>query len=119
MELVRLGLARLAPRRDQMPGGGEAMDPGIAVAVGHVEVARRRRDHLGRIVERAGRAGNQLAGALTPGVGVRTPLAQHLERLAVQGVGEADRIVPVGEVHHVLGDVDAMRIGERPDAPAV
>src|SRR5436853_573777 len=42
------------------------MDAGVAIAVGHVEVTRRGRDHLGRIVEGAGRAGYELGGAPCP-----------------------------------------------------
>src|SRR5439155_19071692 len=118
VKLVRLGLAGLAPRRDEPAGGGEAMDAGVAIAVGHVEVTRRGRDHLGRIVEGAGRAGYELAGALAPGVRMLPARAQDLERLAVERVREAHRIVAVGEIDHVLGDMDAVWVGEGADAPA-
>ena len=44
--------------------------------------------------------------------------AQDLERLAVERVREAHRIVAVGEIDHVLGDMDAVWVGEGADAPA-
>jgi hypothetical protein len=93
------------------------MDASVAIAIGDVELARRRRHHLRRIVERAGGPRHELSRALTPGVRVRAPLAQDLERLAVEGIGEADGIVPIGEVHDIVADVDAVRVGEGADAP--
>src|SRR5262249_23588431 len=118
VELVRLRLARLAPRRNQPAIGGKAMHAGVAVAVSHVQVARRGWDQLGGIVEGGSGAGDKGAGTLTPGVRVLAPLAQYLERFAIQGVNETHGIFPVGEIHDIIGNVDAMRIGEGPDTPA-
>jgi hypothetical protein len=94
------------------------MHPGVAVAIGHVEVSRRGWDYLRRIVKGTSGAGDDVTGTLTPGVRVLAALAQHLERFAVQGVGEAHRILPVCQIHHIVGNVDAMRVCKRTDAPA-
>ena len=42
---------------------------------------------------------------------------QHLERLAVQSVRETHGIFPVGQIHHVIGNIDTMWVGEGTDAP--
>src|SRR5262249_56341869 len=60
VELPRRLFARIAPGGDQAAVLREAMHAAVAVAVRDVEIARWRRDHLGGLVERAGRAGVML-----------------------------------------------------------
>src|SRR5882724_1958855 len=95
------------------------MHPGIAIAIGDVKIARRRRHHLGRIVERSSRTGDKVARTFPPSVRVLAPFAQHLQRFAVQGVSETHRIRPIGQIYHVVSNVDAMRISEGPNTPAL
>src|SRR5262245_62051599 len=45
-------------------------------------------------------------------------MPQYLERFPVQGVGETHGILPVRQIHHVVGNVDTMRIGEGANTPA-
>src|SRR5262245_27538959 len=47
-----------------------------------------------------------------------TALPQDLERFPVQGIGETYGILPVGQIHYVVGNVDAMRIGKGANTPA-
>ena len=92
------------------------MDAGVAVAVGDVELAGGRRHQLGGVVEGAGGAGNEVAGDLAAGVGVAPVAAQHLHRLAVEGVDQAGGGVAVGDVDHVVLNVEA--VGEEKGAVA-
>ena len=84
------------------------MDPGISVAVGHIEVTRGRWHQLRWVVERPGGPGYQVSRVLAAGVRVDPMASQHLDRLSVQCVYDADRSVAVGDVDHVVGDMDAM-----------
>ena len=52
VELAGAALARLAPGLLQLAVAGEAMHPGVAVPVGHVQVAVGRRHQFRRVVER-------------------------------------------------------------------
>src|ERR1019366_1529813 len=61
MELA-LGVARRAPRRDEPAVAREAVDAGVAVAVGHVNVAVGVGDHVGGVIERASRANREPGG---------------------------------------------------------
>src|SRR2546425_1173369 len=55
VELAR-AMTRRAPRFDQPTVARETVHAGVAVAVGHVDVAIGGRHQLGRVVERPGRA---------------------------------------------------------------
>jgi len=118
VEVAWRGLASLAPRHAEIAIGGEAVHSGVAVAVRDVEISRGGGDHLRRIVEGPSRVGDEVAGLVAAGVRVDAAVAQDLERFAVQSVGETHGIFPVGQIHDIVGDVDAMRIGEGADAPA-
>ena len=84
MELVGAALARLAPRRDQVAGRRVTVDPGVTVAVGDVDVAVGRGDHLGDVIEGASRAGADVARLLAAGVRVLAFRADGQQHLAVQ-----------------------------------
>src|SRR5215510_2855747 len=118
VELIRLRLPRLTPRHEQPTIGGKAMHPGVTIAVGHVQVTRRGWHHLCGIVEGASGTGHERAGTLAAGIGMHTALPQYLERFSVQGIGETHGILPVGQIHDVVGNVDTMRIGEGANTPA-
>ena len=109
MELAGAALARLAPRCLELPVGGKTMHPRIAVAVGYIQIPVGRRHDFGRIVERAGGTRADFARYFASGVGMDAALPNHLQRLAVQRVNDADRIGAVGQIHDVVLDVDAMR----------
>src|SRR5438034_3802637 len=117
MELAGLHLAGRAPRRQQAALGLEAMDAAVAVAVRDVQVARRRRHHLGRLVERPGRARRKLDVLRGAGVGGLTALAQDHQRLAVQRELQRHVVVTIGEIDDVVVDGDPVRIGDGAAAP--
>ena len=119
VEVVGLGLAGLAPGLDQLALGGEAVDAGVAVAVGHIQFAGRRGHQLGGVVEGPGCTGDQFCGNLAAGVGVAAVAAEHLDRLAVEGVDEAGGGVAVGYVDHVVFDVETVGEQEGAVAPGV
>src|SRR5262249_4765984 len=59
---LALAMARATPRLDEASVPGEAVHAGAAVASGHVNVAVGVGDHLGRMIERAGRPLGQPVG---------------------------------------------------------
>src|SRR6516162_2371095 len=108
--------ARLAPRFDQPSVARKAMHAGVAVAVGHIEVAIGMGYHLGRMVERSGRALRQPVSDVA-GVGMPAALAELQERLAIQGERLGDRVGAVGGVDGIADDFQAMRVGDLAAAP--
>ena len=115
VELAR-ALARRAPRLDQPSVRGEAVHPGVAVAVGHIDVAVRVTDHLGRVVERPGRALGEPVGNAA-GIGVDAALTELHQRFAVEGEGLGDRVGAVGRVDRVADDLQPVRVGDLAAAP--
>ena len=94
-----------APGGDQRAVGREAMDAGIAVAVGDVDLAVGRLGRCGRMVERRVERGP-------------VPLAQRLQELAV--AVEAQHLVGVAVGHQdraVGGGIDVVRFGQHAFAP--
>ena len=118
VEFVGALLAGLAPGEFEVAVVVEAVDAGVAVAVGDEQVAAGGRHQFGGVVEGAGGAGHQGAGDLAAGVGVDAVAAQHLDGLAVQGVHQAHAGVAVGEIDDVVLDVEAVGIDEGAVAPA-
>ena len=111
-------LARLAPGILVVAVVVEAVDAGVAVAVGYIQVAAGRGHQLGGIVERAGGSRHQLAGHLGARIGVHHVATQHLDELAVERVHHAGGRVPVGQVHDVVLDVEAVGVHVAAVAPA-
>src|SRR6266851_7374836 len=72
---LALGLARRAPRLDEPAVARKAVHAGVAVAVGHVDVAVGVGNHLGGVIERPRRALRQPAGYVA-GVGMHAALAE-------------------------------------------
>ena len=108
VKMSGLSLAGLTPRLFQLAVRGEAVHPGVPIAVGDVEVSRRGGNHLAGIIEGTGRPGAQIAGILATRVGVDAVPAQHLDGLAIQRVHDAHGGVPVGDVDDIVGDVDTV-----------
>ena len=119
VEMARLRLARLSPGRLQLAVRREPVDPGIAIAVRDVEVTRRGGDQLAGVVEGTSCPGHQVAGVFASRVRMHPVAAQHLDRLAVQRVHDAHRIVAVSDVNGVVGDVDTVGELERPVPPRI
>ena len=104
-----------------MPAVGvEDVDPGVAVAVGHVQPAVGRGRRVGDHVERPGRPFDGVRPGHEPGVGGHAGRAERAQERAV-GPEDAQRVVHVvGAVHGVVGaDADPMRVGEDALAPGV
>ena len=110
-------LARLAPGGLKLPVGGKAMHPRVAIPVGHVHIAAGARHQLGGVVEGAGRPGAQGPRHFAARVRVDAPVANHLQRLAVQGVPQAHRVLAVGDVNDVVLDKNAVGIADGVQAP--
>src|SRR5262249_52037071 len=99
--------ARLAPRRQEPAVGREAMDAGVAVAVGDVQLSARRQGEVGWVVKGRSRpanaakvhAGGTCVGCLSAG-------AQGKERLTVRRE-LADGVI------HVIGTPDAIIRADR------
>src|SRR3984893_13916331 len=98
---LALAMARRAPRLDEPSVAGKAVHAGVAVAVGHVNVAVGVGDHLGRMIERAGRALRQPVGNVA-GVGMLAALAELQDGFAVQRERLRDRVRAIGGVDDVV-----------------
>src|SRR5438093_7286003 len=68
VELTGCGLAWLAPGVDELAVAREAVHPGIAIAIGDVEIAGGARHQLSRIVKGASRPRYQVTGLFTASV---------------------------------------------------
>src|SRR5580700_10956096 len=113
---LALAMARRAPRLDQPSVAGEAVHAGVAVAVGHVNVAVGVADHLGRVIERPRCAFRQPVGNVA-GVGMDAALAERQQRLAVQGERLRHRVAAIGGVDDVVDDFQPVRVGDLAAAP--
>src|ERR1051325_2075519 len=102
-------LARRAPGGYQPAGRGETVHPGVAVAVGDIDVAVRVTDHLGRVVERAGGALDEPVLDLA-GVGMDAGGAELQLHLAVGGKGLRHRVGAARRVDRVADDLEAVRV---------
>jgi hypothetical protein len=115
MELA-LGLARRAPGCDEPAVARKAVHAGVAVAVGHVDVAIGVADHLGRVIERPCRALRQPVRNIA-GVRMLAARAELQQQLAVQRERLRDRGGAVGRVDDVVDDFQAMRVRDLAAAP--
>ena len=108
VELAGIG-AGLAPGLDQLAVGRVFVDAGIAVAVGHIDLALRRQRSVGAAVERL--AAHERRGLVRNADG-----QQHL---AVGGAFAHGVVAVVGAIEIVVGvDVQAVRAVEQAFAPA-
>jgi hypothetical protein len=95
----------------------EAVDPAVAVAVRDVQITRRCHHHLGRLVERSGRARRQLDVLGGARVGGLAAGAENHQGLAVQSVLQGHVVVAVGQVDHVIDDAETVGVGDGAAAP--
>ena len=70
-------------------------------------------------MKRPGGPRHQRPGLFTAGIGVDAALANYHQRLAVQGVFQADRIFPVGQVDYVVHDAETVGQVKGPNAPGI
>src|SRR3984893_8151929 len=109
-------MAPRAPRLDEPSVARKAVHAGVAVAVGHVNVAVGVGDHFCRVIERPRRALRQPVGDMA-GIGMDAALTELQEGLAVQGERFRDRVGAIGGVDNIVDDFQTMRIGDRAAAP--
>ena len=102
------------------PAGGEAVHAAVAVAVGGVQVARRRGRQPGRTVEGAARPQHDTFVLEAAGVGGLAPVAHFQQHFAAHRQLHRHVSAPVGEVNHVVGAyVHRVRLHDVAAAPGV
>src|SRR5215475_8302902 len=119
VELAGCGLAWLAPGVDELAVARKAVHPGVAVAIGDVEITGGARHELGGIVKGPSRPRHQVAGLFTASVRMHATLPDHLQGLAIQGEGHSDGVRPIGDIDDVVDNGHPVRVGDGTDPPAV
>jgi len=119
VELAGGGLAWLAPGVDELAVARKAVHPGVAVAIGNIEIARGARHELSGVIKRTSRPRHQVAGLFTASVRMDAALPDHLQGLAVQGEGHSDGVRPIGDIDDIVDDGHPVRVGDGTDPPAV
>ncbi len=106
--MARLRFAGLTPGCLQLTIRGEPVDPRVSIAIGDVEVSRRRGNQFAGIVEGARRSWHQVTRVFASRVGMDSVPPKHLNRLAVQRVHDTHGVVSVSNVDGVVCDVDSV-----------
>ncbi len=119
VKLTRTALARYSPGGYQSAVAAEPVHPAVPVSVGNIKVSRRRGVHFRRKIEGPRRSRHQRASLFATGVGMHTPISYYHEGLSVQRVLEADRVLPVGEVDHVVNYAEPVGQIESADSPRI
>src|SRR4029453_7213999 len=119
MELTGCGLARLPPGVDELAIARKPVHPGIAVAIGNVEIARGAGHEFGRIVKGNSHPRAQGAGVFTASVSMDAALPDHLQGLAVQGKRYSDGVGPIRDIDDIVHDGHAVRVCDGAYPPAV
>ena len=124
VELAR-ARARLAPREQMRPVGGELVHARVAVAVGDEHLTRRRQGDVRGQVERAAAVRDAPVGrraevlGVHPGVGAMAAGTEGPQQLAVGGEEHHLPVIAVDQPEVVVGvGADRVRKREQPGAPA-
>jgi hypothetical protein len=95
----------------------ETVHAAVAIAIGHIQIARWAGHQFGRVVERPRRAQRQDAPVFTAGIGMLAARAKLFQELAVKGVNLRYVVCLIGEVNHVVHNLESMRAFEYARTP--